>query len=165
MSEETSLSQFVRNNSHLIASLGVFGALTTLFTKIDNAQYLSFVSFAIFFVLMWEFLEQFPEIKISSIRFIAFEMLTATLLIFVALYMFVTYVAVFWKLFVFMSIFVIYSAVSVYLYLKLKLFERIEKVRSEKMRSVTKIVILLAVMGVLMFLASISANIIIRIFT
>jgi len=162
MTEKITLRKFICDNYPLIASLGVFGALTTLFTRFENAPYLSFISFAIFFVLTWEFVDSFPEIEMSSIRFIAFEFLTVALFIFVGYYIFTTYVAIFWKLFVFLSLLVVYSAISITLYLRLKLSERIQKKIPEgRLRSIAKMVILLSVMLVLMFLAINSANYII----
>jgi ABC-type uncharacterized transport system permease subunit len=95
----------------------------------------------------------------SSIRFVAFEVLAITLFIFVGLYIFATYVTAFWKLFVFLSLLTIYSAISITLYLRLRLFERIrKKIPEGRLRSVVKIVILLSVVFVLMFLATQSAN-------
>ena len=161
LSEKVTLKKFICDNYPLIASLGVFGALTTLFTRFTDAPYLSFISFAIFFILTWEFIDSFPEIEMSSIRFVAFEFLTVALFIFVGLYIFTTYVATFWKLFVFLSLLVVYSAILITLYLRLKLSERIQKKIPEGKLSIAKMVILLSVMLVLMFLAIYSANYII----
>jgi len=162
MSEKVTLKKFICDNYPLVASLGVFGALTTLFTRFTDAPYLSFISFAIFFILTWEFIDSFPEIEMSSIRFVAFEVLAITLFIFVGLYIFTTYVTALWKLFVFLSLLAIYLAISIMLYLRLGLFERIwKKIPEGRLQSIVKIVILLSVVFVLVFLATQSANYII----
>lgn len=163
MSEKITLRKFIQDNYYLIASLGVFGALTTLFTRFTDAPYLSFISFAIFFVLTWEFIDSFPEIEMSSIRFVAFELLAVALFIFVGLYIFATYVTAFWELFVFLTLLAVYSAISITIYLRLKLAERIQqKIPEGRLRSIAKMVILLGVMLALMFLAIQSSNYIVN---
>lgn len=168
--EKIALRSFIRENYQLIASIGVFGALTTLFTRLENASYLSFVTFAMFFILTWEFVDSFPDIEKSSIRFIAFELLTMILMIFVGLYIFTTYVTVFWKLFVFLSMLVLYSAISIVLYQRFKLSSRIQRrIPEGRLRSIGKMAFLLISTIILLLAASFSANYIIdylvRLFT
>jgi hypothetical protein len=167
MSTETengkiALRNYIRENYQLIASIGVFGALTTLFTRLENAPYLSFVTFAMFFILTWEFVDSFPDMEKSSMRFIAFEMLTMILMIFVGLYIFTTYITAFWKLFVFLSMLVLYSAISIALSQRFKLYSRIQRrIPEGRLRSISKMALLLISTIALVLVSIFSANYII----
>jgi hypothetical protein len=167
MSTETkngkiTLRSFIEKNYQLITSIGVFGALTTLFTRLENASYLSFVTFAMFFILTWEFVDSFPVIEKSSIRFVAFELLTMILMVFVGYYIFTTYVTAFWKVFVFLSMLVLYPAISIVLYQRFKLSSRIQRrIPEGRLRSIGKMAFLLTSTIILLLAASFSANYII----
>jgi hypothetical protein len=85
------LREFVKENYQLLASMGVFGGLTALFTRIENAEYLSFVSFMMFVVLGFELWAKFPIRKEESLNLIIFEYLSYSLVLSVLGYVILYY--------------------------------------------------------------------------
>ena len=51
--KKITLSDFIKNNIHLLETLGIFGALSGIFTSI-NLPYLSFISFILVLLILFE---------------------------------------------------------------------------------------------------------------
>ncbi len=92
MDEKKDLRWFIQENYKLLTAMGVFGGLTTLFTRLENASYLAFLSLMMFLVLSYEVWTAFPKSK-TAITLIIFENLSLTLvggvLVYILLYYYV----------------------------------------------------------------------------
>jgi hypothetical protein len=80
------LSDFIKANHDLLTAMGVFGGLTTLFTRLENASYLVLISFMMFLVLSFEFWRKFPKTFQTTLSLYIFENLTFMLVISVSVY-------------------------------------------------------------------------------
>lgn len=163
MSKKVSLREFIKENYHLVATIGVVGALTALFTRLEEASYLAFITFMMFILLTWELLVSFPKSEEASLNVTLFEYLVMGLLF--ALGMFVinaykVYLAMLSPIF----FFGLYSVVSIKLIQKFKLFERIrERTPQDKpYSSIIRGLILFTVVGITLYLAMLSANYVIN---
>lgn len=165
MDQKVELKDFISKHYQLIATIGVFGALTALFVRFEGVQDIAFISLLIFFVLMWELTDSFPEIKIpltSSLKLLIFEFLMIILLMAVGWYILVTYVSVYYEMFAFAIFLGLYSMISMKIVLKIRLFERIhDKIEGEPYRFV-RFILLLVIFGIVMVLSSNSANLLIN---
>jgi hypothetical protein len=85
------LNEFLKENHHLLTAMGVFGGLTALFTRIDNADSLSFISFLIFLFLGAEFIRNILKSQERSIILDVFCGYIILLIIGIALYLFRDY--------------------------------------------------------------------------
>jgi hypothetical protein len=56
-----SLEQFIKEHSEMFTVIGVFGALTAFFARLENASYLAFFSFLIFILLDVDLWIRFPK--------------------------------------------------------------------------------------------------------
>jgi hypothetical protein len=56
-----------------LIAMGVFGGLTTLFTRLENASYLVLISFMMFLVLSFEFWRKFPKTFQTTLSLYIFE--------------------------------------------------------------------------------------------
>lgn len=90
-SEKVTLSDFIEENYKLLASMGVFGGLTTLFTRIENAEYIVFLSFMMFLVLGAELWTRFPKDKETSLKLNIFQNLMLSLVLSIFVYLVLTY--------------------------------------------------------------------------
>lgn len=91
MSEKVSLKQFVDDNYPLIASMGVAGALTAFFTRLENADLLAFMSFLMFAVLILELAEMFPEIERATLKLNLFKIFSLALFVLAGFYVLEAY--------------------------------------------------------------------------
>jgi len=91
MSQKVCLRDFVKENYPLIASMGVTGALTALFTRFENTEVLVVISFLMFVLLDLELWLAFQKVKDASLNLEIFEMLTMILLINIGVYLLQTY--------------------------------------------------------------------------
>jgi hypothetical protein len=161
MSEKLELKDFIEKYYHLITVIGVFGALAAFFVKLEGFEYIAFMPMLIFFVLMWELLDSFPEIEVpfkSSIKLLIFEFLMIVLLMAVGWYVLVAYISVYYKPFALIFFLGLYALISVKIIVKVRLFERInERVKGEPYGFI-RFVLLLVIVGIVMLLASYSAN-------
>ena len=125
--KKISLEQFVKDHYQMFTVLGVFGGLTALFVRLENAAYLSFMSFLIFILLNLDLWVKFPKSEEAGLSLKIFEGLLQFLWIFVAVYLvqaYPDYVAALMPTF-FMFIF---GGIFLYVFNKFKLFEPIRKI-------------------------------------
>jgi len=165
MSEKIHLKDFIKDHYSLIATIGIFGALTAFFVNLEGVQDIAFIPLMIFFVLMWELMDSFPEIEIpltSSIKLLAFEFLMIILFMAVGYYLLVTYVSIYYKIFSLVGFLGVYSYISMKILLRIRFFERINsKVKGELYRFI-RFILLLLIVGIIMVLSSYSGNLIIN---
>jgi len=164
MSNKVELRDFVEKHYQLIATIGVFGAITALFIRLEGFENVAFIPLMIFFVLMWELIDSFPEIEIplrSSVKLVIFEFLMIIFLMVVGWFIFVEYVSMHYKIFALVLFLGIYSLVTLKILGKFRLFERIRnKVKGEPYGFI-RFILLLVIVGIILVLASYSANFII----
>lgn len=125
--KKVSLRQFIDENYHLFTVLGVFGALTAFFARLENASYLAFIAFAIFLVLDLQLWVMFPRSEEASLSITIFEALFQFFVFAIFVYLaqtYETYVrASFSLIFV-----VLYVGISIKLFQKFKLYKPIRKI-------------------------------------
>jgi len=85
------LKWFVKENYQLLTTMGVFGGLTALFVRLENASYLTLLSFLMFLVLSIEFWRSFPKTFQSTYSLFVFENLSLALICSVAVYILAYY--------------------------------------------------------------------------
>ena len=117
------LKDFIDDNHRLISILGVFSGLTAFFVKID-AIYLSFISFLILFVLMWELRKYFPG-KNASDTLQIFELFIYILIISLIVYFFIEYKIIIMEVSILAFLFA-YFVIATKIYQKYKL-SKLEK--------------------------------------
>jgi len=86
--EKIDLKSFIEDNYRLLTAIGVFGGLTTLFTRLENASHLTLISFMMFLVLGFEFWRKFPKTFQTTLSLYIFENLSIMLVISVSVYIF-----------------------------------------------------------------------------
>ena len=91
MNEKKDLKWFINDNFRLLTAMGVFGGLTTLFTRLENASYLTFLSLMIFLVLSFEFWRKLPKTLQTTFSLVIFENLSLMLVVSVTVYIVVYY--------------------------------------------------------------------------
>jgi hypothetical protein len=95
--EKKDLKWFIDENYRLLTAMGVFGGLTTLFTRLEDASYLTFLSFLMFIILGIELYRKSPASGTFSMYL--FQNLIITLLAVVALYLLLHYSGEFMQFF------------------------------------------------------------------
>lgn len=164
MTKKVGLSEFIKEKYPLIATIGVFGAVTALFLRLEGIEDIAFITLMIFLVLMWELLDSFPEIGVplkSSIRLVIFQFLIIVFLMAVGWYIIVTYIVIFYRAFAFALLLGLYTAVFMIGIHKVRLSERIQQKVKGKLYSLIENLILIVAILVIMILASYSADFII----
>jgi hypothetical protein len=160
-----SLEQFIIDHYQMFTVLGVFGGLTALFVRLENAAYLSFLSFVIFVFLNLDLWVKFPKSEKASLSLKVFEGLLQFLWILVAVYLiqaYPDYVAALMPTF-FMFIF---GGIFLYTFNKFKLFEPIRKItppfrqRSTIIRMAIGMAIIITIILVSIFLGSLVGGLI-----
>ena len=94
--ENETLSDFIKTYHDLLTTMGVFGGLTAIFTKIEPegmGNFLAFWSFTIFFVLSWELYTKFPKLENFNNRLVLFQLLLMFLSIVIFFYLLLIYTA------------------------------------------------------------------------
>ena len=92
MSEKVSLKQFIDENYRLFTAMGVTAGLTALFTRLENAEYLVFLSFVMFVLLEIELLLSLKGVKETSYNMALFKLLSLYLLVAVSTYIILFYI-------------------------------------------------------------------------
>ena len=161
-SGKITLKDFIHNHYSLVATIGVFGALTALFVRFENVPHIAFITLMILIVLVWELLDSFPEIGVplaSSMKLILFEFLMIALLMSVGWLMIDTYVRIYYQPFtltVFLGLYLLISAKTIE---KTRFLDRIHRrVENHELYASIRFVIFIVVVGTVMELARISAN-------
>lgn len=153
--KKISIEQFIKDHYQMFTVLGVFGGLTALFVKLENAAYLSFMSFLIFILINLELWVKFPKSEEANLSLKIFEGLLQFLWILVAVYLvqaYPDYVAALMPTF-FMLIF---GGIFLYIFNRFKLFEPIRKISPPFRRrsTIIRMVIGISVIGGVMLLSS-----------
>jgi hypothetical protein len=86
LAKKVSLPNFIEQNYRLLTTMGVFGGLTTLFTRLENASYLSVISFLMFIVIGIELYRKIPK-EVKSLSLAIFESLIVMLVISLTIYL------------------------------------------------------------------------------
>jgi hypothetical protein len=103
------LKAFINENDKLFTAIGVMGALAALFTRLENAELLSFISFVMLLLLDFELWRTFPKSEEASLTLAVFEWLSQGFLFLVAVYLYMAYPLYFR----FMSAVVVFSLFAV----------------------------------------------------
>ena len=93
ISKKVSLKEFVDENYRLLAVVGVFGGLTTLFTRLENGEYLASTSFTVFLLLTLELYRTCRKYEFDkeSDSLVFFEFLSGLIPLYLAWYIIQTY--------------------------------------------------------------------------
>lgn len=125
------LKEFINNNYHLFTAIGVIGGLAALFTRLENAQYLAFISFVLLILLDWELWTAFPKSEEASVTLKIFEMFSQIFLFATGMYLYSAYQTIVIQ-FLPVILIGIFSGVFVLLSPKTKLFVYIRKIAPEE---------------------------------
>jgi hypothetical protein len=87
MSEKMSLRDFIGDNYRLIATMGLAGALTALFMRLERAEYLFVICSVMFVLLNLKLLMAFGRIKKPSLSMRIFQVFLLLLFFYVAYYL------------------------------------------------------------------------------
>jgi len=147
--KKISLEQFIVDHHHMFTVVGVFGGLTALFAKLENASFLAFFSFIMFIFLDIDIWIRFPKSEQASWSLRIFELLMQFYVILVGWYMVQTYpnyvsiLLPFFFMFIFMGIFL--SAFD-----RFKLFDQIRKISPPFHKSRTLIIRMIIAMAIVL---------------
>lgn len=121
------LEQFISDHYHMFTVIGVFGGLTAVFAKLENASYLAFYSFLMFIILDVDIWIKFPKSEEASLSLKIFEALSQLYILLIGIYLVQAYPNYVGPL---MPVFftLIFSGIFFFLFNKFKLFEPIRKV-------------------------------------
>jgi hypothetical protein len=121
------LEQFIREHHEMFTVIGVFGGLTALFAKLENASYLAFFSFLMFILLDVDIWIRFPKSEEASLSLKIFEALSQLYVVLIGIYLvqaYPNYVAPLLPL----LFTLIFSGIFFFLFGKFKMFEPIRKI-------------------------------------
>ena len=134
--KEVTIRDFIDKNHRLFTVMGVFGGLAALFTRLENAEYLAFISFAILLLLDWELWITFPKSEEASSSLTVFEWFLQFFLFMIAIYIYSTYVSAHMTHKLVSTIlpiilFGVFAGITVLIFQKFRLYEHIRKVAPE----------------------------------
>ena len=125
--KKISLEQFITDHYHMFTAIGVFGGLTALFARLENASYLAFFSFLMFIFLDVDIWVKFPKSEEASLSLKIFEALSQLYVVLIGIYLVQAYpnyvsplLPVFFTL--------IFLGIFFWLFNKFSLFEPIRKI-------------------------------------
>jgi len=125
--KKINLEQFISDHYHMFTVMGVFGGLTALFAKLENASYLAFFSFLMFILLDVDIWVKFPKSEEASLSLKIFEAFSQLYVVLVGIYLVQAYPNYVVQLLpVFFTL--VFSAVFFLMFNKFKLFEPIRRV-------------------------------------
>lgn len=153
--QKTTLRDFIEKNHNLFTVMGVFAALTALFTRFENAEYLVVISFLIFLVLDIQLWVLFPKSEHASFSIVVFEDLMQIFLFALFAFLVQNYIASYLHIvlpFIFFGAFIV---VGILLIKKLRLYEYVRRIAPEdKLFSVfIRALVAGSVMGLIFLLA------------
>jgi len=164
MSKKVNLKDFIDDHYRLIATIGVFGALTAFFGNLEGFQDIAFLPLMISFVLMWELMDCFPEIEVplkTSVKTLIFFFLMIILFIAVGWYILVTYVTAYYRIFVVFALLGLYSLIFVKIEMRIRLFKRIHSKVDGELYGFIRFILILVIFGVILVATDYSADFII----
>ena len=85
------LIDFINKYHNIFTVLGVMGGLAALFTRLQNAEYLSILSFIIMLILDIQLWFKFPRNERGTISIVIFEMFFQVFIAAIGYYLFSTY--------------------------------------------------------------------------
>lgn len=131
--------------------LGVFGGLTALFTRLEDASYLAAISFVLFLLLDFELWIKFPKSEEASLRLKFFEVFMQMLLFAIGIYIVQAYTDF---VYAFMPIIVmlIFGAVFFKLFEKFEVVKPIRRISQKSERFKTIILTVIAASLILILL-------------
>lgn len=125
--DKIGLEEFIKEHHEMFTVIGVFGGLTALFAKLENASYLAFFSFLMFLLLDVTIWIKFPKSEEASLSLKIFEAFSQFYVVLIGVYLVQAYpnyvvplLPVFFTL--------IFSGIFFFLFNKFKLFEPIRSV-------------------------------------
>jgi hypothetical protein len=125
--KKISLEQFISDHYHMFTVIGVFGGLTAVFAKLENASYLAFYSFLMFIILDVDVWIKFPKSEEASLSLKIFEGVSQLYVMLIGLYLVQAYPNYVGPLLpVFFTL--IFSGIFFFVFNKFKLFEPIRKI-------------------------------------
>jgi len=89
--QQVSLFEFIEKYHNVFTVLGVMGGLAALFTRLENAEYLSILSFAIMLILDIQIWFSFPRNEKASLSITIFEMFFQIYIFAIGYYLFSAY--------------------------------------------------------------------------
>jgi hypothetical protein len=119
--KKVTLREFINENDKLFTAIGVVGALAALFTKVENGELLSFISFVMLLVLDFELWRAFPRSEEASLTMAIFEWLLQGFLFLVAVYLYMTY-PLYFRFMVVVAVFSLFALAFIGLDRKFKIY-------------------------------------------
>lgn len=159
MSKKVTLREFIEENYRLFTTIGVAGGLTAVFTRLENAEYLAFLSFIMLILLDWELWVAFPKSEEASITLTVFEWLLQIFLFAVGGYICISYTNYVLALLP-VIIFSVLGGVFIILNKKFKLYEYVRKIAPENKRysSIIRGSVAMVAIAVVFYLAVVLTN-------
>jgi len=159
------LEEFIKEHYYMFTVLGVFGGLTALFTRLEDASYLAFLSFIIFIILDLDIWIKFPKSEEASRTLQLFEILFQIYFIAIGVYLiqaYPDYVVALMPMFFTL----VFAGVFYLVFTRYKLFEPIRKIsppfrrRSTIIRMIIGMSIVIGLFSISMVLGNYVANLI-----
>jgi hypothetical protein len=125
--KKISLEQFISDHHQMFTVIGVFGGLTALFAKLENASYLAFFSFLMFILLDVDIWIRFPKSEEASLSLKIFEALSQLYVVLIGIYLVQTYPNFVGPLLPLLFT-LIFSGIFFFIFNRFKLFEPIRKI-------------------------------------
>lgn len=133
---KVTLKAFIDQNDKLFTVIGVTGGLAALFTRLENAGLLSFVTFTMLLLLDFELWRTFPKSEEASLTLAVFEWLSQGFLFLVFVYLYMTY-PLYFKMLITVAIFSLFAVVYISLDRRFKLYAFFRRVFPEEKRFTT----------------------------
>jgi hypothetical protein len=134
-SKKVSLREFIDKNYHLFTTIGAVAALSALFTRLENAEYLAFLSFAMLILLNWELWVAFPKSEEASLILTVFEYIFQFFFIMVGVYVCSAYTTfILQPLILFSILLVLFAGIFIVFFKKFKLYKHVRKIAPEGKR-------------------------------
>lgn len=128
--KRVSLKAFISENDKLFTAIGVVGALAALFTKLKDAEFLSFLAFVLLLLLDWELWTSFPKSEEASLTLTIFEMFSQMFLFGIGLYLLIAYQTIV-LMFLPFILFGIFAGIFVLLNRRLKMYDYVRRIAPE----------------------------------
>ncbi|MCJ7425352.1 hypothetical protein MUP01_13970 [Candidatus Bathyarchaeota archaeon] len=128
--KRVTLKAFINQNDKLFTAIGVTGGLAALFTRLEHAELLSFITFIMLILLDFELWRTFPKSEEASFTLAIFEWLSQGFLFLVAVYLYMTY-PLYFKGLVVVVVFLLFAGVFILLDRRFKLYAFFRRVFPE----------------------------------
>jgi len=133
--KKVSLREFIDKNYHLFTTIGVVAGLSALFTRLENAGYLAFLSFAMLILLNLELWMAFPKSEEASLILKAFEWIFQLFFIMVGVFVCSAYSNyILQPSILFLILLVLFAVIFIVFFEKFKLYKHVRKIAPEGKR-------------------------------